>query len=520
MKNLAANQYFWYAIYLATWLILCMPVVLNDYPVMTDFINHLSRQYIRYEYNNVPAFQEYYSYKWMLLPNLATDIVISALLPFFNIYTAGKIFVCLSLGLWLFSSIFIQKLFHGKADIMPLLSALIAYNCMITWGFSGSLITIPLALICFALWIYTDQNNMKLSYKIPLFIILTFIIYIGHLFIFLILGMLVGSYELNKWFSTKRNNYAALFKSQFIVSLSFSAAILHFIYFITQKSLSHGDYITFWSLNVGKSVYSLVPDQNLMSQLIISFLALVILDIFVTKKIFKDDLLKVNYITLPFISLFLCILFIPIFLLGVAFLNIRVPPLTILLFTGVFYCVLTYKKKLLLAGAILALVTLQSIQMTYKWHMHNNYISNFLEVTTSIAEGEKALIIYKEQFLIDKGYELHLNWHMASFLTIENHAYVTNTFKVMSPFFMTQPEYGHISPPYHDPILIKRFIGINYFGMEPELSETYFSLSPSDYDYLIIIGTNEIHEKLKEIGEIKASKDKITLLKINANQQK
>src|SRR4051794_35093464 len=78
-----------------TWFILCLPVLLVTYAPLVDYPNHLARAYIFYNYSDSVEFQSAYLRVIEPIPNLAIDLIISALLPFVSIEIASKMFLIL-----------------------------------------------------------------------------------------------------------------------------------------------------------------------------------------------------------------------------------------------------------------------------------------------------------------------------------------------------------------------------------------------------------------------------------------
>lgn len=511
-KHSKQNLY-WYLFYGLVWLITCIPIIANEYVMMVDYINHLSRQFVRFEYSNIAAFQDFYSYQWMLIPNLANDLIITALLPFTDIYQAGRIMLCFMLGLWIFAPVVMQHLIHQKINALPLIGALTAYNAMFFWGFTGTMLTAPLAFIVFALWVYCDKKDLKVAYKIPVFIALSFMIYVGHLLIFMLLGMLVGLYELQKWLQNKPYKISLLLKNMSVIAVSFSLGISHFIYHLLTKNIDHGQAKTEWYFANIELWKTLSPNLDIVSTLSAFVIILILVDGLITNKIFKFK--NPSFCSLPILCLGIGIFAIPSVLLGVYLIDIRIPALFVLFVVGLCAFKLQHKHKIILTSFISCLLIAQSLSLTVQWKNYNKDIQSFTALTSQLPKAQKFITLYSKDFFESHPQTHKYYWHIASYLTINKHAYTPSTFTGMGAFFEVSDKYKHLDAPQPSPLNVEYFIAVNEQKISPLEGHDYIINAFKNYDYILIIGHSTMDSYFSDKVTVTAQNEFGKLLKIS-----
>ena len=133
--------------------VLAAPIWVVDYPPLVDYPNHLARCYILYHYKDVPSFGEYLDLDTRPVPNLAIDFFLLALQPLFDVRSAGKIFLTITLWLWLAGWHLLGCAIHGKPTWLALGGALAAYHSMFLYGFVNYAFGLGMFLVATAAWL-------------------------------------------------------------------------------------------------------------------------------------------------------------------------------------------------------------------------------------------------------------------------------------------------------------------------------------------------------------------------------
>ncbi len=126
--------------------LLCLPVLSVTYVPLVDYPNHLARIHILSQYAGVPAYQATYYRLLEPIPNLAIDLIVPLMLPFVDTIAAGKIFLVLTILLFITGCHQLGKAIHGHPTWLALPCLFFFYNSMLLYGFVNYMVGI--ALFC------------------------------------------------------------------------------------------------------------------------------------------------------------------------------------------------------------------------------------------------------------------------------------------------------------------------------------------------------------------------------------
>ncbi len=145
---------YWALLALVT-VILCLPVLNVRYVPLTDFPSHLASAYIMFHYHQIPVYQRYFTFNVAPIPDLALEIIIPLLLHFMSILTAGKVFLVLTLLLFVAGCHLLGKAIHGRETWLALACVFFFYNYFFFLGevnFLFGLALFAIALACSLRW--------------------------------------------------------------------------------------------------------------------------------------------------------------------------------------------------------------------------------------------------------------------------------------------------------------------------------------------------------------------------------
>jgi hypothetical protein len=180
-------------------ILLCIaliPLSLVHIPPLVDYPNHMARMQILADDGHSEYLSRYYRIRWDILPNLAIDVLVPALARLVGIEVAGKIFIGLTLFLLSGGVIALHYALHERWSWWPLTAFLFLFNSILLWGFLNYLFGLGLAIWCFAGWV--AHRHRPVWQTMPLFSVLTVLLFFSHLFAFGVYVLLLSGYELGQ----------------------------------------------------------------------------------------------------------------------------------------------------------------------------------------------------------------------------------------------------------------------------------------------------------------------------------
>jgi hypothetical protein len=136
----------------------------------------------------------YYTVQWAALPNLASEALVPLLGRAMSLETATRLFLTVTVALWVAGPAMIQRALFGRIDASALLAAFFAYNANFVWGFFNYTFAVGVAFCVFAGWIATDRR--RTASHLALFAMAFTLLYFSHLFALAVLLLAIGGYEL------------------------------------------------------------------------------------------------------------------------------------------------------------------------------------------------------------------------------------------------------------------------------------------------------------------------------------
>ena len=175
-------------------LLLLLPLLRVDIPQLVDYPNHLARLWIIMHRGSIPELAANYLVHWRVLPDLAIDLVVTALAIVLPVVLAGKVFVALTMLSLVGGTAMLHRALYGRVGLWPLCSLLFVYNAVLFWGFLNCLFGVGVALFAFSFWILSRTWTPLL--RLPVFALLGSVLLLLHLFAFCLYGLAVVTYEL------------------------------------------------------------------------------------------------------------------------------------------------------------------------------------------------------------------------------------------------------------------------------------------------------------------------------------
>lgn len=183
-----------------------LPVFVARYPPLVDYPNHLARCYILRNLPHDPVLQRYYRNAMAAQPNLALDLIIPPLARVVSIWTAGRIFLGLTILAMAGGCMALHRALQGRWSSWPALGFMFVYNRLLLWGFLGYLFGLGVALAGAALWYALRERHWAV--RLATGLAAATIIYLLHLYALGIYGVLVAGFEFADWLAICRGDRA------------------------------------------------------------------------------------------------------------------------------------------------------------------------------------------------------------------------------------------------------------------------------------------------------------------------
>lgn len=203
--------------------ILAAPLWCVASPPMPDYPAHLADFYL---IGGGPS--HYYRVAWAFLPNLAGEAIVPPLAKLTNLEAATKIFLTVTVWLWVLGPAMIQRALFGRFGISGVLAAAFTYNATFMWGFFNFAFATGVSFLVLAAWIATDGRRRPLL--LTGFSIALALVYFSHLFALAVLVLLIGSYEITAWLQEEKPTVSRLSKR--LATLAVLVAPAAFFYFV------------------------------------------------------------------------------------------------------------------------------------------------------------------------------------------------------------------------------------------------------------------------------------------------
>jgi hypothetical protein len=351
----------------------------------------------------------FYSIKWMLLPNLASEMLVPFFAQLLPIEVAAKLFVSLSVAMWVLGPALIQRALTGKIGAAPLAGALFAYNANFTWGFFNYYFAAGFCFLIFAAWIAAKKKS---PFRLVLFALAVFALYVCHLFAACLLAALIGIYEVSALL--RENNFAT--KAVLTRAVPLAAAFLPtLLVFAAFKSHGGGDGgIEFnFADTIGDRFASAAQwSFSDPAYLVIGGLAILILAGLIYGKLRLHPAMKLTVLVLAVLTLVA-----PEWALGGWGVDLRLPPvLGAITFASL---ELRLDKRLAaMAGALVLLVAVgNAATLTADWVARDRQYGEFRAAIRDLKPGVRLFTILDGDALDDISDQPY--WHMAEFAIVD-----------------------------------------------------------------------------------------------------
>jgi len=473
---------------------LTIPVFAAEVPPLTDYPNHLARCYVLAFGNTDPVLSRMFSAHWQIIPNIAIDLLLPALMQVFSPFTAGRIVLALCLLLPTSGTIALSYALFQRRSFWQLTAGFAAFNVLFLMGFMNFCLGIGVALWGVAAWIHFRERAPWLAVGIAVVLATpTFFFHMMGLFFY---ALLVACYEvLAIWDEGIRTATQRLKALKRIAMAGIPLVVPIFLYLRSPLESTGGEVA--WTSYRRKAYSLLIPflDYSLAIDLLIiaPVLGFLVYCLY-TKK---------AWISRP-MALCSCILIggyaiLPQTMKGVFWVDSRMMAmLGFVAFAGFLPKGLTVRQQTMLASAIAVLFLIKVGFIANVWRNSQRDVRSVREVIAQVEPGSLVLEadVTKEEnpawfASMPLGRNISLlnptYWHLAAFVLLDRHAFWPTIFAVDSqqPIRVLYPYRaslgaGAAPPDYH-------FLDARQLSTEEKQRFPFIADWTNRFDYLLLL---------------------------------
>jgi hypothetical protein len=242
----------WWAVALVCFIAI-VPLLIVDFPPLTDLYGHLGRYAVQTELAQRPALQPFFSYDWQLIGNLGGDIVVEVLHPVLGLEGSVRAAVILAQLLGAFALLLLSKEVHGRLTPFAVAAVPMLYGYPFNYGFLNYVLSMALAMLAYVVWLRLQRQERNIAARLWLGAAGA-AIWVAHTYGWAFLGLLTGSTMLAQMFAGREKPVRAVVR---IVGACWPL-LLPIIPMVIWRAESSGAAMSGWAL-LYKWVFLLSP---------------------------------------------------------------------------------------------------------------------------------------------------------------------------------------------------------------------------------------------------------------------
>ena len=177
---------------------LLVPIIAVEVPPLTDYPNHLARCYLLAFGQSDPVLSQMFYAHWQIIPNIAVDLLLPALMHELSPLVAGRVILALCLLLPTSGAVALSYSYFQWRSYWQIAAGFAAFNALFLMGFMNFELAIGIAMWGAAAWIrYRERSPIVTASFGAAVATLAFFF---HMLGFCFYALLVGSYELSVLF--------------------------------------------------------------------------------------------------------------------------------------------------------------------------------------------------------------------------------------------------------------------------------------------------------------------------------
>lgn len=420
------------ALGLAT-ILLIAPLWSVTSPAMPDYPAHLAGFHMIADAGGGDAWSKYYFIHWLLVPNLASELIVPPLAHLLPLEAATKLFLSLGVAMWVLGPAAIQYALFRKTTALPLAAAFFAYNSPFLWGFFNFFFAAGCGFLAIAAWIW--MQNAKIAHRAALFTVIFSLLYVFHLFALLTALLIVGCYEISRAVADRAWSAKALAWRALPIAAAILPTLAAFLFFkptgAEENVLAFNIMDTLQDrIEAAIGYYFDGPALTLTGILIGFWFAGVLSGFFRVHKL----------MIFPLIVLALATLFAPEWAMGGWGGHLRLPAILGTVMFASSMPTLSEGRTRILAGFILAGLTVSAVKLAIDWTDYDVQYTEFRNDIKNLPAGTKIVTVLDSNALSDTSDQPY--WHMAEFAIVDRDAFTPLMFTTKGQHVV------QLKPPY------------------------------------------------------------------------
>ena len=176
-------------------LLVALPILLPPVLPLADLGGHLGRYVIQLDAGRDPQLAQWYTFHWLLIPNLGVDLLVQALGPWLGIEAAVRTIVFATVFLQALGILAVSRVVHGRITPFAIFALPFVYAHSLLYGFLNYTLSLGLLWCSLALWIaMSDRSTARRRWAV--FALVATLMWVCHLVGWALLCIAAGSQEL------------------------------------------------------------------------------------------------------------------------------------------------------------------------------------------------------------------------------------------------------------------------------------------------------------------------------------
>ncbi|HZU64727.1 MAG TPA: hypothetical protein VFF98_13675 [Novosphingobium sp.] len=184
-----SRVWLWLAVVLS--LVSALPVMVAQYPQLTDYPAHLARYHVMLDNGHSPWLAKYYAFLWTWTGNLGVDLLIRPFAAVFGLELGGRIIVGLIGPLSGLGIVAVEWALRRRVSFGSFLALSLIWSPMLVMGLINYALGQAVAFWAFAAWVWLEGKRWRPWVFLPL----SLVVWLCHLSAWGVLGIMVFGYE-------------------------------------------------------------------------------------------------------------------------------------------------------------------------------------------------------------------------------------------------------------------------------------------------------------------------------------
>jgi hypothetical protein len=397
---------------LAAAALLISPLWLADSPAMPDYPAHLASFYLLAGGAKEPLLAQFYAVHWVFVPNLAAEILVPAMAHVLSLAVATKIFLSLTIAMWVLGAGAVQKALYGRVGPASLAAGFFAYNANFMWGFLNYCFATALGFVVFAAWIASPRSFWRLL----AFCVAITMVYVCHVFSAATLFVMILCYELAGLLEQRKFPWPDAFRrAAIVIALYIPSA---FAFLVLKPQSAGSGHIEFNLLDTFLDRISAAVQYTFDRPAYFLLLALTGL---LATGMWRGAISLHPRMRLLLVVLLVATFFVPEWAMGGWGVDLRLPAVLGALAFAAADMRFTKRTTAFIASAFLSLLVYQAATLAGNWRYYDQQFAEFRTAIGGLEPGSRLVTVLDGDAMglaADQPY-----WHMAEYAIVDRDSF-------------------------------------------------------------------------------------------------